>query len=427
MIFTYKILAFILYPFLYLFIFVRKIIKKEDSERYKEKLLVSHFNINKKNDKKLILFHAASIGEFKSIIPIIEKLNTYEEKFEFLITTTTLSSGNLAEKELKKFSNIQHRYLPLDVPFLVNKFLSLWAPSRIFLVDSEIWPNLILKTKELKIPIALINARLTSRSFKRWLIFFSTAKKIFQIFELCLCSNSETKKFLERLNAKSVFFKGNIKLISQSHEKKITNINENFLKTKRFWLAASIHKEEDVFCLKTHLELKKKFKQIATILAPRHIERISKLKSLAEKLNIKVQVLNTNEIILNDSEVIIINYFGALQNYFKYAKSVFIGKSITKKFQSDGGQNPIDAAKLGCKIYHGPYVYNFKEIYEILEKNNISKKVISFEELTKNLTNDFSEPYKIENKTFDPMKNLEQKTLNDTMPIINKFILNENK
>ena len=165
---------------MYLFIFVRKIIKKEDSERYKEKLLGSHFNINKKNDKKLILFHAASIGEFKSIIPIIEKLNTYEEKFEFLITTTTRSGGNLAEKELKKFSNIQHRYLPLDVPFLVNKFLSLWAPSRIFLVDSEIWPNLILKTKELKIPIALINARLTSRSFKRWLIFFSTAKKFFK-------------------------------------------------------------------------------------------------------------------------------------------------------------------------------------------------------------------------------------------------------
>ena len=80
MIFTYKILASILYPFLYLFIYARKIIKKEDSERYKEKLLVSHFNINRKNDKKLILFHAASIGEFKSIIPIIEKIKYLRKK-----------------------------------------------------------------------------------------------------------------------------------------------------------------------------------------------------------------------------------------------------------------------------------------------------------------------------------------------------------
>ena len=117
MIIAYKIFTTILYPFLFIFLYVRKIIKKEDPTRYKEKILSSCFNINKKDDAKLIWFHAASIGEFKSIIPIINQLNTKNKNLKFLITTTTLSSGNMANIELKKFVNVEHRYFPLDVPF----------------------------------------------------------------------------------------------------------------------------------------------------------------------------------------------------------------------------------------------------------------------------------------------------------------------
>ena len=95
-------------------------------------------------------------------------------------------------------------------------------------------------------------------------------------------------------------------------------------------------------------------------------------------------------IILKNKEIIIINSFGNLPKFFKYAKSVFIGKSTIKKFKNVGGQNPIDAAKLGCKIYHGPYVYNFKEIYEILKKNNISKEINNYDELAKILIQDFN-------------------------------------
>ena len=184
MILAYRVFTTFLYPFLFIFIYYRKILKKEDPNRFKEKILVSHYRINKKDKSKLIWFHAASIGEFKSIIPIISQLNIKNRNLKFLVTTTTLSSGNLAQIELKKFSNAEHRYLPLDVPFLIDKFLTLWKPNKIFLVESEIWPNLILKTKQYKIPIALINARLTSNSFKRWMMFPNTAKKIFNIFPL---------------------------------------------------------------------------------------------------------------------------------------------------------------------------------------------------------------------------------------------------
>ena len=425
MILFYRVVTTIIYPILFIFIYLRILLKKEDPKRYKEKILISNFNIKRNNQKKLIWFHAASIGELKSIIPIINQLNIKNQNLQFLITTTTLSSSNLAKIEFKEFNNVEHRFLPFDVPFLIDKFLYLWKPDKIFLVDSEVWPNLILKTKKYKIPIALINARLTSRSFNKWMFFPTAAKKIFGIFDLCICSNTETKNYLERLNLKNVYFKGNIKLIDHIDDKEITNVNKNILLKKRFWFAASIHKEEDIFCIKTHLKLKEKFKDIITIIAPRHIERAKQIKYLSKRFDLKVQILNKNENISENNEVIIINYFGVLPNYFKYAKSVFIGKSMIKRLKNDGGQNPIDAAKLKCKIYHGPYVYNFEEIYEILEKNNISKKIENYEELSENLIRDLENPHKQNNEIADQIKNLGQKTLTDTMILVDNFLFND--
>ncbi|MDC1212288.1 hypothetical protein N8016_00660 [Pelagibacteraceae bacterium] len=427
MILTYRILTTLIYPLLFIFIYYRKILKKEDPKRYKEKILISHFDVKKKEGSKLIWFHAASIGEFKSIIPIIEKLNDSKNNLEFLITTTTLSSGNLANVELKKFDNVCHRFFPFDVGFLMDNFLYLWKPDKIFLVDSEIWPNLILKASKYKIPIAIINARITTKSFNKWMKFPNTAKKIFGNFDLCLSSNIETNNYLTKLKAKNIFFRGNIKLVNEIDDLKIENKNKTILLKNRFWVAASTHKGEDILCLKTHLKIKKKYKDIITIIAPRHIDRGENIKSLAETFKLNVQLLNEDEAILDNKEVIIINSFGVLQNYFKYAKSVFIGKSTIKTLKNDGGQNPIDAAILSCKIYHGPYIYNFKDIYKILEENAISQKIETHDELSINLIKDLEFPHKEKNKISNLIKNLGKKTLADTMEDINNFLFNDIK
>ena len=419
MILAYRVISNILYPFLILFIYLRLFLNKEHPIRFKEKFLVSNFKINK-TGKKLIWFHAASVGEYKSIIPIIEKINLQHKNYEFLITTTTLSSGNLAEKELRKFDNIQHRYFPLDVNFLIEKFLHLWKPYKIFLVDSEIWPNLIISAKKRKIQIALINARISDKTFKRWSLFPSIADQIFGSFDLCLCSNEKTKNNLDKLKARNIKNEGNI--INEIKIKKIENNNDNFFSKSRFWVAASIHKEEDSFCLKTHLEIKKYYNDIKTILAPRHLDRVESIKSLSESYGIKTQILNTNEKIKNEAEVIIINSFGELQNYYKFAKSVFIGKSIIKRLREDSGQNPIDAAKLSCKVYHGPYVVNFEEIYKILSSNKISMQINNIGELSKNLIIDLKELNKSETSNFYSIKILEQGILENTMSHINNLL-----
>ena len=418
---AYKILTSLLYPFLLILIFIRKYFNKEHHIRYKEKVFFSHFNVNRKDETKLIWFHAASIGEFKSIVPIIEGLIKIDN-IEILITTTTLSSGNLAEKIYKNFDKIHHRFFPLDINFLIKRFFKEWRPDRIILVDSEIWPNLILTAKKNKIPLALINARLTKKTFSRWMRFPNTAKKIFNIFDLCLASNNETKDYLKKLDTKNVYFNGNIKLISKIDEKKINNLNANFLSSRRFWLAASTHKGEELFSLKVHKKIKEKYADILTIIAPRHINRSKEIYDLSNNLNLKTQLLNEGERISDEKEIIIINSFNVLENYFKYAKSVFIGKSLLKELKNDSGQNPIDAAKLRCRIYHGPYVYNFEEIYEILKKNNIARKIEGLEDLSSNLIKDLESPFKKDTKISNQIEILEQKTFEETMKNLNNFI-----
>ena len=235
----------LIYPFLFVLTFIRVFIKKEDPKRYKEKIFVSHFNVKRNTKNKLIWFHAASIGELKSIIPIIDKLNSYITGIDFLVTTNTLSSSKVAELEFHKFKNVIHRFFPFDIEFLINKFLNLWQPNFILLVDSEIWPNLIFCAKKFNIPLGIINARITLKSFRRWMIFPKTASKIFSCFDLCLASNLETKDFLEKLKTKNVHFNGNIKFINDIDEKKINNKNKNFLTNNKFWLAVSTHKGEE--------------------------------------------------------------------------------------------------------------------------------------------------------------------------------------
>ena len=425
MIIIYRILTYILYPFLILLTYLRKLIKKEHSIRYKEKIFPFFFNVKRNPNTNLIWFHAASIGEFKSILPLIYKLNTSKENLEFLVTTVTLSSSKLAEKEFKVIDNVQHRFFPLDISFIIKKFLSSWKPSQIFLVDSEIWPNLILEAKRRGIPIALLNARITKKTFNRWKLIPFSANKIFKSFDLCLSSNNETSIFLKKFNAKNIYNLGNLKFVNQININEIQNINEDFLISNRFWLVASTHDGEENFCLKVHFLLKNKYKKIFTIIAPRHINRVNKIKNLCERLDLKCQILNENDHISGEKEIIILNSFGVLSNYFKYSKSVFIGKSLLKRLKKDSGQNPIDAANYGCKIYHGPYVYNFKEVYDILGKNNISKEINDIQELAENLYLDFDKYIKEPKKVSVIMNKISEETLIKYTKYIEKFLKNE--
>ena len=402
-------------------IYLRKIFNKEDKIRYREKIFSKFFKPNKNNKKKLIWFHAASIGEVQSIFPLIERLNFEKSNLEFLITTVTLSSGNLVEKRIEKYSNITHRYFPVDVEFLIKRFLYVWKPSLIIFIDSEIWPNLIYEIKKNKIPSMIVNGRITKKTFNRWMLISKFAKEIFNTFDTCIASSNESKDHLKKLNAKNVKYFGNLKLSISMDIKKISNENDDFFKKNKIWCAVSTHRGEEFFCLKTHLNLKKIYKNIVTIIIPRHINRSKEIKILCNKLNLNSQILDANKKVSENKEIIIINSFGSLPLYLKFSKSVFMGKSLLKKLKKVGGQNPIEAAKLGCKVYHGPYTYNFKEIYELLRNYQIADEINNEVELTNKLIRDFKDPNKKNNNMNEILNNLGQKILGDTIKEINQI------
>ena len=151
------------------------------------------------------------------------------------------------------------------------------------------------------------------------------------------------------------------------------------------------------------------------------------IKKLCESFALTTQILNEHENISKNVDVVIVNFYGNLNKFLFHLKSVFIGKSTIKKLQNDGGQNPIGPAKLGCKIYHGPYVYNFQEIYKILKENNISKEINGVNDFVVELKSDFKKIDKENPEKFlGLIQNLEKKILTDTMIKIDNFLLNEN-
>ena len=422
MIFIYRLITILLYPIFIILIYLRKLFNKEDDNRYKEKIFSSNFFPNRNNKKKLIWFHAASIGEVQSIFPLVKKLNNENNDLEFLITTVTLSSGNIVKKKFFANENVNHRYFPLDVNFLIKSFLNKWKPNLVILIDSEIWPNLIFEIKKRKTPIALINGRITKKSFNKWMLISKFAKKIFNTFDLCLAASKESEKNLKELSVKNLIYFGNIKFSAEVEQKDLTDKYLEILKKKTFWCAASTHKGEEIICLKAHLNLKKTYKDLITIIIPRHINRCIEIRDLCNKHKLSSQILNDKESIKDNCEIIIINSFGALSKFYNYSKSVFIGKSMIKKLEKVSGQNPIEAAKLKCKIYHGPYVYNFKEIYDLLKSHKISEEINGEKDLCEKLSRDLKNSEDDENKTTDIINDMGQKILESTTREINKLL-----
>ena len=174
MYFWYKLLTYLFYPFAPIYLYFRKIKKKEDSISYKEKL--SRIE-TAREEGFLIWFHVASVGEAMSILPLIESCIEEKKIDKILLTSITLSSGNVLKKRFSQNVKVFHQFLPLDISVWTNKFLDHWKPNLSIFIDSEIWPNLISQISKKKIPLLLINARITKKSFDRWKLIIGFAKK----------------------------------------------------------------------------------------------------------------------------------------------------------------------------------------------------------------------------------------------------------
>ena len=326
----------------------------------------------------MIWFHGSSVGEILSIIPLIEKLEKNKNIKKILVTSNTLSSAKILKK--LKLKKTFHQFFPLDTEFLVEKFLNHWRPKAVFFIESEIWPNMIKKIKEKNIPLILINARITKKSFEKWNSIISFSKKIFSEFDLCLSQNSETCNYLKSLGARNVKKIGNLKFSQSNLELKDQlnlKIKKNFRNKKIIFSAISTHDGEELFCGKVHTSLKKKYNNIITIIVPRHINRVNEIKSELKSNNLKVHLHTSNRPINKNTDIYLVDTFGETKLFLKFSKIAFMGKSIF----ASGGQNPLEAARLGNRILHGPNIENFEEVYDFLKKHGISTQIKSHKSL----------------------------------------------
>ncbi len=385
--FLYKMIIEIFYIPFVLMVFLRKFYNKEDKIKFKEKILPNKI---KRPEGFLFWFHVASIGELNSVFPLIDFFLKQNSKYNILITTVTLSSYNQLKKKYKNNSRIFHQFLPYDSVFLVNSFFDNWKPDIVSFIDSEIWPNFILKIKKTGLPFILLNARITQKTFKRWKILNKFAYELFGSFSVSISSSKETADYLNLLKSKNIKYFGNFKFCSSVSESQDFDKSEFLpVQKKKMWCAVSTHPGEEVFCGNVHKILKNTEKDVLTIIIPRHINRIKKICLNLKKMGFRVQIKNELDLIDKSAEIVLVNYYGSVLKYLRFIKQIFIGKSLLKKLKNVGGQNPIDAAKIGCQVYHGPYVYNFKEIYDYLNKEKIAKKINTPEALAEKLIENF--------------------------------------
>jgi len=419
--FLYKFFTYLFYPFAPIYLLIRKLRNKEDSNRYKERL--SKIN-TPRSGGILIWFHVASVGEAMSILPLIENFIQDQKINKILITSITLSSGKILEKRFSQNPKVIHQFLPLDVPVLTNKFLDHWKPNLSIFIDSEVWPNLIFDISKRKIPLLLINGRITKKSFLRWKLVVNFAKKIFEKFDLCLTSNEESEGFLKILGAKNIKNYGNLKFskINTDLNNKLDSDFLNKIENRKIWCGASTHPTEEILCAKSHLKIKKKYNNILTIIIPRHIDRVKTIYEELSKLNIKIVLSSNLSQIDTKTDVLLVDSYGESLKFYNISKYVFLGKSLATSLRKDSGQNPIEPARLGCKVFHGPYVSNFVEIYKYLNKLGVTKEINSSDELSLSLVEEFRDdkPKKLEISA--KIENYGQNILNNVTMEIKKYI-----
>ena len=374
----YQILFFFIFLISPLIIFFRILKKKDHKTRFLEKFTIFS---KKRKSGNLIWFHGSSVGEILSVIPLIEKYEKDKSINQILVTSTTLSSSKIINNF--NFKKTIHQFYVLDLFFLTSRFINFWKPNIAIFIESEIWPSMFKQIHEKKIPLLLLNARLTKKTFINWNKFNNFSKSIFQLITKAYPQNYETINFLKKIGVKKIKFIGNLKF-SENYSKKNDRINfklKNQLKNKKIWIASSTHYNEEIFCAKVHMQLKKKIKNLLTIIIPRHIDRVPEIISDLKKFNLNIFKHTTKIKNLSKADIYLVDTFGETQKFFKLCASVFLGGSIIKK----GGQNPLEPARYGAKIFHGPNIDNFKDVYKLLKSLKISKKIKTYNSLANSI------------------------------------------
>jgi 3-deoxy-D-manno-octulosonic-acid transferase len=324
---------------------------------------------------RLVWLHGASVGEAVSLLPFVERIQ--RSGANALVTTGTVTSAALLAKRLP--AGAVHQYAPLDSPFFMRRFLAHWRPDAALFAESELWPNMILELKRVGRPLAMINGRISERSFNRWRKAPRFIGELLSQFDLCLARSESDGERLTALGAPRVLVAGDIKFDAPAlpvDRRELAELS-GLTSGRQIWIAASTHEGEELIAAAAHKRLTEVFPDALTLIAPRHPERGEPILRELESLGLACALRSRGNRPAPGTGVYVCDTIGELGLFYRLAGVVFVGKS----FAGGGGQNPIEPARLASAILHGPMTDNFSEAYAALDQTGGALQVARAEEL----------------------------------------------
>jgi 3-deoxy-D-manno-octulosonic-acid transferase len=363
----YTLLLALLSPLLLFGLYKKKPNKPPFGKRWKE-----HFGCTPRlnSDKQPLWIHAVSVGEAIAATPLINALKQQNPEQPILVTTTT-STG--AEQIAKLGDLVEHRYMPIDFSFAVNGFLKATNPSKLLIIETELWPNTLHAVGKRHIPIYVVNARLSEKSYLGYAKVQSVFTELSKHLTKILCQTQADADRFERLgiNKERLCVTGSIKFdiqISDEIKQQGHALRQQLGEDRPVWIAASTHKGEDEQVLDAHKAIIKTHPDALLILVPRHPERFNNVFELSKHTGFNSVKRTSNEVVTADTQVYLGDTMGEMLVLIGVADVCFMGGSLLG--DKVGGHNVLEPAALGVPVVTGPSYYNFQEIVEKLINMN---------------------------------------------------------
>ena len=377
----YKALMTLAFPILRVtYIRKRKKAKKEHPTRFNERL--GNYKVPRPQGK-LYWLHGASVGESVSMLPLIDKLLKEDPELSILVTTGTLTSAEIMAKRLPK--RAFHQFIPFDVPAFAKKLIRHFKPDAVMWFESEFWPSLLSEIKKAKIPLILVNGRISDKSFETWKKFKFVSKEILSCFSLCLGQSEQDKNRLILLGAPKTACVGNLKFAGMPLPVDVNKLNllKQQIGSRPVFLLSSTHNdEEERFALYLPW-LKENIQDVLTIVAPRHPNRGDDIVRMYRCRNFNVAQRSREEDITPETDIYVADTIGEMGLWYALSAISFIGGSLIPH----GGQNFMEAARDKNAVIVGPNMQNFAEmmnrarfddaVYQVGSAEDVVEEVIT--------------------------------------------------
>ncbi|MBY8096183.1 lipid IV(A) 3-deoxy-D-manno-octulosonic acid transferase [Vibrio fluvialis] len=390
----YTLLLIVASPLLLYSLYKKKVGKPAFGARWKE-----HWGITPKvSSQNPIWIHAVSVGESIAAIPVIKAMKQAQPAQAIVVTTTT-STG--AEQIAKLGDLVEHRYMPLDFAWCVRRFLQAVKPSRLLIVETELWPNTVHTVHQHNIPITIINARLSERSCLRYQKFSALFNLIRPYVDRILCQyESDAQRFIRLgFQPEQVQVTGSIKFdieIPPTVLEQGRQLREELGLDRPVWIAASTHEGEDTILLDAHHALLKHFPNALLILVPRHPERFNTVFKLCIQQGFMTHRRTSSSTIAPESQIYLGDTMGELLTLISAADICFMGGSLIG--EKVGGHNLLEPAALGKPLLNGLSYYNFNEIMHMLQDNGAVSICENASQITDNLQQFWTTPQLMQQK-----------------------------